>query len=189
VKVLADLGIFISIYCFFSSKEIIHIMYGPNWDSSIPVFRILSISIVIQMVLSSIGSIFQATGYVNKLFSTGLVSAFFTVTAIVIGIVNKSLTILALGLVIAFMLNFIQCFYVLITQIFKRKFISFLLELKNTLLIGGLMISGYLLTDKIIMNNMLLSATFKFLVGIVTYFIGLYVTKEYKLLKKIILRK
>lgn len=189
VKVLAYLGIFISVYCFFSSKEIIHIMYGQNWDKSIPVFRILSISIVIQMVLSSIGSIFQATGYVNKLFSTGVISACFTVTAIVIGIVSKSLTILAVGLIIAFLLNFIQCFYVLITQVFGRKYISFLLELKNLIPIGILMISGYLLANKVVINNVLLSAIFKFIVGTITYSIGLYVTKEYKLLKKIILRK
>jgi len=189
VKVLAYVGIFISVYCFFSADEIIHIMYGPNWDKSIPVFRILSISIVMQMVLSSIGSIFQATGYVNKLFYTGIVSACFTVTAIVIGVMSKNLSILALGLVIAFILNFIQCFYVLITQIFEKKFSSFLLELKNILIIGALMICGYILINKVIINNVLLSAIFKFLVGTITYSIGLYVTKEYKLLKKIMLRK
>ena len=122
-------------------------------------------------------------------FTTGIVSACFTVTAIVIGVVSKNLSILALGLVIAFILNFIQCFYVLITQIFEKKFSSFLLELKNILIIGALMISGYILINKVIINNVLLSAIFKFLVGTITYSIGLYVTKEYKLLKKITLRK
>lgn len=95
IKVLAYLGIFITVYCFFSANEIIRIMYGPNWDASIPIFRILSVTIVIQMVLSSIGSIFQATGYVNKLFSTGVVSAIFTVSAIATGIMNRSLIILS----------------------------------------------------------------------------------------------
>jgi O-antigen/teichoic acid export membrane protein len=189
IKVLAYLGVFISIYCFFSANEIIRIMYGPNWDASIPIFRILSITIVIQMVLSSIGSIFQATGYVNKLFSTGVVSACFTVSAIVIGIVSKSLIILSSGLVIAFILNFIQCFYVLITNVFERSFISFLSQLKNVLLIGVLMVCGYILVSKLVINNVLLSAIFKFIIGTITYSIGLYITKEYRLLKKIILRK
>lgn len=189
VKVLAFLGIFISVYCFFSATEIIRIMYGSNWDKSIPIFRILSISIVVQMILSSIGSIFQATGYVNKLFSTGVVSAIFTVTAITFGIVSKDLIILSSGLVIAFILNFIQCFYVLITQIFKKSFSSFLLKLKNILFIGILMIVGYIIAGKIIINNVILSAAFKFILGIITYGIGLYFTKEYKLLKKVILRK
>ncbi|WP_315071212.1 lipopolysaccharide biosynthesis protein [uncultured Clostridium sp.] len=189
VKVLAILGVFISTYCFFSANEIIHIMYGSNWDKSIPVFKILSISIVIQMILSSIGSIFQATGYVNKLFSTGIISAVFTVSAITVGIVSKSLSILAAGLVIAFALNFIQCFYVLITNVFQKNFISFLLQLKNVVLIGALMVIGFILTSKIVINNAIISAGFKFIIGTITYSIGLYVTKEYRVLKKLFGRK
>ncbi|MCI1585616.1 MAG: lipopolysaccharide biosynthesis protein, partial [Clostridium beijerinckii] len=96
---------------------------------------------------------------------------------------------LSLGLVIAFILNFIQCFYVLITHVFEKSFISFLLQLKNILIIGVLMVGGYILISKVVINNMLLSAIFKFIIGIITYAIGLYITKEYRLLKKIILRK
>jgi O-antigen/teichoic acid export membrane protein len=188
VKVLAYIGVFVSVYCFFSSKEIIRIMYGANWDQSISVFRILSISIVIQMVLSSIGSIFQATGYVNKLFSTGVISACFTITAIIIGVVSKNIDILAIGIVISFVFNFIQCFYVLITQVFNRKFSEFLLNLKNVLIIGFIMICGYLLTEKIFIENVLVSAIVKLIIGIVTYLIGLIVTKEYRLLKSIIIK-
>jgi PST family polysaccharide transporter len=189
VKVLALLGIFISIYCFFSAYEIIRIMYGPNWDKSIPVFKILSTSIVIQMVLSSIGSIFQATGYVNKLFSTGVISGIFTITAMIVGLISKNLSILALGLVIAFALNFIQCFYVLITYVFKKKFSSFLFELKSIVIIGVPMIIVYMLISKIIISNVIISAAFKLIIGSIIYCIGLYITKEYKTLRKIIKRK
>lgn len=188
VKVLAYIGIFVSVYCFFSSKEIIRIMYGSNWDKSIPVFRILSLSIVIQMVLSSIGSIFQATGYVNKLFSTGFVSACFTITAITIGVMSKSLEVLAMGIVISFAFNFIQCFYVLMKHVFNKKFSEFLLNIKNVLIIGFIMVCGYLLTSRIYIDNVLISAIVKLVIGIITYLIGLIITKEYKLLKSIIIK-
>lgn len=186
VKVLAYIGIFVSVYCFFSSREIIRIMYGPKWDASIHTFRILSISIVIQMVLSSIGSIFQATGYVNKLFSTGVVSACFTITAIVTGVVIKSIPLLAAGIVVAFVLNFMQCFYVLITQVFKKSFGAFLFSLRNVIVIGAIMVAGYLVTSPIYIDNVLISAIVKFIIGVITYSIGLFITKEYKLLKSII---
>lgn len=189
VKVLAYIGIFISVYCFFSAKEIIHIMYGTNWDRSISVFQILSISIVVQMILSSIGSIFQATGNVNKLFSTGIVSACFTVVAIIIGVLTRNLDKLAIGIVISFIFNFIQCFYVLITQIFNKKFSEFLLSLKNVLVIGFIMVIGYLLTYKISIDNKYISAVLKLVIGISTYVIGLFITKEYKLLKNIVLNR
>lgn len=186
VKVLAYIGVFISVYCFFSSKEIIRILYGSNWDQSIPVFRILSLSISIQMVLSGIGGVFQATGYVNKLFSTGVVSACFTVTAIIIGIISKSLGIMAIMIVISFIFNFIQCFYVLITQVFNKNFFEFMLSLKNVLIIGIIMILGYLLTSRIYIDNVFISAIEKLVVGVTTYLIALIVTKEYRLLKSII---
>ena len=182
IKLLSNIGIFISVYCFFTSKEAIRIMYGNNWDFSIPLFRILSISIVIQMVLSTIGSIFQATGYVNKLFSTGVISAFFTITAITIGIYSKSLYILTIGIVISFVLNFIQSFYVLITKVFKKSFIDFLKIFKNTVIIGIIMIVGYILTRKLQIENVIISAIFKLTIGIVFYGIGLIITGEYKLI-------
>lgn len=163
-------------------------MYGTNWDKSIPAFRILSLSIVIQMVLSSIGSIFQSTGYVNKLFSTGLVSACFTITAIAIGVMSKSLEVLAMGIVISFAFNFIQCFYVLMKHVFNKKFSEFLLNIKNVLIIGFIMVCGYLLTSKISIDNVLISAIVKLVIGIITYLIGLIITKEYKLLKSIIIK-
>lgn len=185
VKVLSYIGIFISVYCYFTSKEIIRILYGTNWDISIPIFKILAISISIQMVLSGIGGVFQATGYVNKLFSTGIVSACFTLTAITIGIISGDLNILSIGIVISFALNFIQSFYVLITQVFNKSFSEFLLSLKNVLVIGIIMIIGYLLASRLYIDNVLISALVKLIIGIVTYLIGLIITKEYKLIKEL----
>lgn len=189
VKVLAYLGIFISVYCFFSAEEIIRIMYGPNWSNTIPVFRILSLSIVIQMVLSSIGSIFQSTGYVNKLFSTGVVSSIFTVTAIIIGVMSKNILLLASGVVISFFFNFLQCYYVLITQVFEKSFLKFLMELKNVIVIGIIMIVAYMFISKITITNVLLSALIKFIVGLISYLVGLVITKEYKLIVSILIKR
>lgn len=188
IKVLSYIGIFVTVYCFNTSSEIINIMYGSNWDESIPIFKVLSLSIVIQMVLSSIGSIFQSTGYVNKLFHTGMVSAGFTITAITIGIFSGSVEVLAFGIVIAFALNFLQCFYVLITEVFKKNFISFLMELKNVVIIGAVMTLGYILTAKIIFTNIVISALVKLIIGIISYSISLIITKEYKLLKSLLIK-
>ena len=189
VKILAYIGIFISVFCFFSSKEIIRIMYGSNWDIAIPIFKILSLSIVVQMILSSIGSIFQATGEVDKLFSTGVISSIFTVSAIMFGIIKGDIVSLAIGVSISFLFNFIQCFYVLITKVFNRNFVEFLIELKNIPIIGGIMILGYLLLNNFSISNILLSVIIKLSVGIICYLIGLVITKEYLLVKNIIFKR
>lgn len=189
VKILAYIGVFISVFCFFSSTEIIRIMYGPKWDQTIPIFRVLSLSIVVQMVLSSIGSIFQATGHVDKLFRTGVISSIFTVCAILIGVISGSLLVLAIGVTISFVFNFIQCFYVLITQVFNKSFLEFILGLKNVVTIGIIMSIGYLIISNVYIDNILISCFINIVVGIITYSIGMVVTKEYILLKDILLNK
>ncbi|GIM30255.1 lipopolysaccharide biosynthesis protein [Clostridium polyendosporum] len=189
VKFLAVAGVFVSVFCLFSAKEIIYIMYGPQWGDSIVIFKILSISIVVQMILSSIGSIFQATGYVNKLFSTGIISSIFTVTAILIGVLKGSIVYLSIGIVISFIFNFIQCFYVLIKNVFNRDFIKFLLQLKSIIVITICMVIGYVIISPLNISNLYLSIVIKLIVGILTYSIGLFITKEYKLFISVLLKR
>ncbi|GFP74204.1 lipopolysaccharide biosynthesis protein [Clostridium fungisolvens] len=181
VKLLSLLGVFASVFCFFSSKEIIFIMYGGQWTDSIIIFQILSLSMIFQMVLSSIGSIFQATGYVKKLFSTGIISSIFTITGILTGIITKNIVYLAIGISVAFICNFIQCFYVLLTDVFLGSFVAFLVNLKSTLIIFVLMAVGYSLFLAVSIENIYISVIVKLIIGFLTYSTGLLVTKEYKL--------
>jgi teichuronic acid exporter len=127
VKLLATIGFPLSVFIYFSAQEIILILYGSQWEESIPVFKILALSIGIQMVLSSSGSIFQARNRTDLLFISGLLSAITTIGAICYGIfVGKSLETVAYCLMIAFLFNFFQCFYILIVQVLKFSFLNFL---------------------------------------------------------------
>ena len=40
-----SVGVFISFYCFWASKEIIMVFFGDQWADSVPVFRLLSLSV------------------------------------------------------------------------------------------------------------------------------------------------
>ena len=50
IKVLATIGFPLSVFLFFSAHEIINIIYGAQWDQSIPVFKIVATSIGIQII-------------------------------------------------------------------------------------------------------------------------------------------
>ena len=52
---------------FFTAEEVTLIIFGDQWLPSVPVFRILSLSVGIQIMLSSSGSIFQAAGDTKSL--------------------------------------------------------------------------------------------------------------------------
>ena len=66
VRFLAFIGFPLSVLLWFCSREIILIIFGEQWMPSVPVFQILSISVGIQVILSTSGSIFQAANDTKK---------------------------------------------------------------------------------------------------------------------------
>ena len=58
-KLLATIGFPLSVFLYFSASEIIYILYGAQWEQSIPIFKLLALTVGIQVVLSSTGSIFK----------------------------------------------------------------------------------------------------------------------------------
>lgn len=127
VKILSLIGFPLSVFLYFSAPEIINIIFGPQWGQSIPVFKILALTVGIQMVLSSTGSIFQAVNRTDLLFISGLLSAVTMVGGIFYGIfVGESLLYVGYGLIIAFSINFFQGFYFLIKKALGNSLLKFL---------------------------------------------------------------
>lgn len=188
VKVLALLGCFISIFCFFSAKEIILIMFGKQWLGSVITFKVLSVSIIFQMILSSSGAIFQAMNSTKYLFITGLISAITMIILVILGLTVRKIEYIAIALVLGFIINFIQGYYVLLKNVFQQSFYEFLTEFKSVILISFLMIIAYNLL-KVNISNYFIAFTIKFVIGIISYIMGLFITKEYFLLKRIFLIK
>lgn len=185
VKILALIGVFISIFCFFSAKEVILIMFGKQWIGSINTFRILSLTIGLQMVLSSTGSIFQATGHTDKLFETGLLSTSFTIIGILIGLKFRKIEFIAFAILVSFSLNFFIAYFILIKKVFKDSLFDFLLEFKSTIFISVFMFFTYKIINLHI-TDVFLSFIYKLLIGIISYSIGLYITKDYEIFKQLI---
>lgn len=83
---ISNLSFPIGLTLFFCGSELIKIVYGNQWDAAIPVFRILALSLPLQMILSVNASIFQAAGKTNHLFISGLLNSFFTVVGFFIAV-------------------------------------------------------------------------------------------------------
>lgn len=127
VELLAIIGFPLSVFLYFSAGDIIHILYGPQWTQSIPVFKLLALTIGIQIVLSSTGSIFQTINRTDLLFISGLLSAITMVGGICYGIfIGKTLEAVGYGLIIAFTINFFQGFFFLVHKALNKSLIIFL---------------------------------------------------------------
>lgn len=174
VRILVCLGVLISVILFFSAQEIVLILYGKNWLQVIPIFKILSISIAIQMVLSSSGTIFLASGKSDKLFFTGIISSTLMISAITIGLKLNSLNYISYMLFFAFLSNFFIGYYILINKVLKRNFILFLKEfLFPIYILIILIIVNYIYSSNIEIRNPFISFIIKGLLNFICFLINI----------------
>ena len=126
-KVLLFIGFPLTAFLFFSSEEIIILFLGNQWYGAVPIFKILSLSVGIQIIYSPQGAFFQSANAVKKLFSCGLVTAFLSVSAVLVGcFILHSITGMAWLIVIAYFFAFLNVYYVMVKKVFHQKFSKFL---------------------------------------------------------------
>ena len=97
------------------------ILFGSQWFAVSELLKILALSIPVQMVLSSTGGLYQAMGATKQMFYCGIFSSVVNVSAIIFGVYMGDMIVLCISLVTAFIINYIQCFYVLHRFVFKVK--------------------------------------------------------------------
>ncbi|TKD65094.1 lipopolysaccharide biosynthesis protein [Flavobacterium sp. ASW18X] len=163
LELLGFIGLPLSVFLYFSAEEVILIMYGDQWIGSIPVFKILALTIWSQMTLASTGAIFQALGKTKLLFISGFISAFLTVVAVVFGLLQDNLLTIAYGILVAFVINFFQGFYILFGIGFKKPFFFFLRYFKlgalSAILVLFFMLGLHLLTIDLNIVSMVIIKT------------------------------
>ena len=145
-RYLGYIGFLLTGFCFSCASDIILILFGEQWVPSISIFKILSLSIGIQIVQSAVGAVFQSTGKVKLLFFSGLLSFIVSVGAIVIGILSKNIDFLASLIVLAFILAFIIYHVALIKIVMEENFLNFISSLCRPILSGliiGIILSSF----------------------------------------------
>lgn len=136
IKILSFVGLTLSVFLWFTSKEIVLIIFGNQWLKSVPIFQILSLTVGIQIVTSTTGSIFQAANNTKHLFLTGCISAFFTISGILTGVfIFNSLESVAWGICIAVFLNFFQLYIIMYRYTFKLSIIPFFKQFISPLIL------------------------------------------------------
>lgn len=106
VRSLAEFSFILSFALFFMAEPIILIMYGPDWQPAVPVFKILALSAGIQIIQSPIGPILQSINKVKGLFFGSVCMLFFIVVALSISVLFRDVFYIAIAMVIAFYLGF-----------------------------------------------------------------------------------
>ncbi|MFV0500493.1 MAG: lipopolysaccharide biosynthesis protein [Bacteroidales bacterium] len=125
VKLLAYIGFPLSVLLFFTSKELVLLIFGMQWGKSIPSFEILSFSVGFQIILSTSGSIFQAANSTKIMFLSGVLSTIVTVFFIFIGVFYfENIEAVSMGIMISIIINFFQAYYLMYNIVFKSNIIK-----------------------------------------------------------------
>ena len=182
MKVLSLFGIYITVLCFFCSREAILIVFGKNWTESVSCFRILSLAIWAQMTTASTGAIFQSIGETRKMFVATLLASVVMVVLTLVGLGFGSLEALSFMVAIAFNISFVLNYYVLMRYGFKKPFLELVRYLLPDLAIcGGIFVIMAFLPIHI--GNLFLSAVVKGAVMTALFILGMWATGQKSLLR------
>lgn len=188
-KILALFGLPLTVYLFFSSKEIIYILFGPQWDGSVITFQILSLSVWIQIISNGSGAFFQSANRTDLLLISGFFSAILNVSSIFVGVWSGKIEYVALVLVISFLINFIQSNYLLMIKIFNSKQIEFYTCLYTPLIISfPIVISMIIIENCMGSQNLIYLFLIKTIISPILFLVGLKITGSMGVIKQLLKR-
>ncbi len=163
LKILALLGFPISCFLYFSAESMVVIIFGDQWMPSVPVFKILSLTIGLQITGSTIGAFLQATNMTKQMFWLGCINTLVSISGLSIGIfVLKNIEGVAWSWTVTTYLGLWNLWYIAnaLQLPLKKVFEPYLSAIKPTILLLLILLSvDYLCTlalfTKLIVNGLL----------------------------------
>lgn len=188
-RILFLIGTIISGICIIASSELIILAFGNQWFQSIDCFKVLSIAIVFQMINGTTGAIYQSLGNTKQLFLNGAVNSVITIVAIFIGIfIGKDIYLLALAVALAYVVQCLISFSLLIHFGFQYKIKKFFFSLRKE--IGFLIIIAIsIVCWRWTIPNMWISLIIKSSYILMISLAYLLISKEYIFVLKMIKKK
>lgn len=187
VRLLAFIGFPLSILLYFCADELIFCFFGNQWGTSIPIFKILALTVGIQFILSSSGAFYQAGNDTHSMFECGIFSSITSAVGILMGIFYfSSLKATAWCILVAFGINFLQCYWKLYHTTLQRNVLYFYRQLisplKLSVIIGIILYIISALTKE---WNIVPSLFIKSLSYITVWGTYIQCTHEYNIISKI----
>lgn len=139
IRILSYISLPLGIFLYFSSYELIVLVFGNQWEPSVAIFKILSLSVPFQLIISPAGTIYQAMGATKQLFYSGVVGAFIMLTSFTLPIILwGNLEAVSYGYVLGQFLNFLQT-YILFCAVLRTSFLNFLSILIKPVIVSVLL--------------------------------------------------
>nr|WP_314998519.1 lipopolysaccharide biosynthesis protein [uncultured Prevotella sp.] len=182
VHFIAMISFPLATFIFFTAYELINIVYGHNWDAAIPTFKILSLSLPLQMIITTTGAIYQASNATKHLFIVGLINTLITIVGFYIAIcVGESIEAVAISWDITLFLNFTLTFMVMYKILFKSPLRIIFSSLAMPFLNALLLIPCFLLLQTLPLNNLYVLFILKVIISLTITLLFLQLSKQISL--------
>ncbi|WP_223927347.1 lipopolysaccharide biosynthesis protein [Prevotella lacticifex] len=137
IKLIATISFPLGVLLYYIGYEVVYILYGSQWVPAVPTFQIFALSIPLQLILSTTGSIFQSVNHTRDLFFVGIINTATTVSGFLICTCFwREMNSFALSWDITLIFNFIVSFSWMFRCIFKHSSLEVYKELLHPLVIG-----------------------------------------------------
>tara|TARA_A100001391_G_scaffold194032_2_gene169976 strand:- start:5694 stop:6962 length:1269 start_codon:yes stop_codon:yes gene_type:complete len=110
------------------SELIVHILLGEQWGNVSGILSILSLSIPLQIILSTSGSFYQSFNQSKLLFLSGCFSLSLVIVSVLIGIIYNDVYVLCYMLVASYHVSFLQNYCLLYIRVFNKNPTGFLIR-------------------------------------------------------------
>ena len=186
LKLLLVISFPLGTFLYFSAKDIIVIIFGSQWEAAVPVFKILALSLPLQMILSTTGSIYQAANQTKWMFYGGLCNTAITVGGFIIAALSfKDITAMAWDWDITLFINAIDSYVILYLLVLKQSLIPLLKSFIYPVL-GAICLSLILcLINNNIHFTYILDGVVNFVMSILMLGLTLHLSKIYDVKKLI----
>lgn len=172
-------------FLYFSADDIIVVVFGSQWMAAVPVFQILSISLPLQMVLSTTGSIYQAANQTSWLFYTGLINTAITVAGFILAaIFFRDIQAMAWAWDITLLINALDSFSILYLLVLKQSLRPLLQSFDYPALSAFIISVLLFLVDKLELA-FVLDGVVNLLISFALLLVSLQLTKMYDIKKLI----
>ena len=186
ICIMSIIGFSLTGFLFINANNIVIFIFGDQWNESVKIFKILSLSIAFQMVTSTAAPIFQLSERTDLLFLSGLVNSINICIFIIIGVIIGSVEQVAINIVVSYIISFIFTFYLLYKHIFVSKYMSFIFKVLKRMVYGLVIFVSTLLINRYIdVESRLLDLIINFSVSICVLLFVLILSGEIKYIKKI----
>ena len=182
ISLLSYLAFPIVAILYYISEELILLLFGNQWISSIPSFKILTFTVGLQIVISTTGSIYQSINATKELFTSGCWGAFFMIVSFLSTIfVFGTIEAVAYGYLLAQLANFIQCFWLLFHLLNYPLINVMKLFIRPALITVIMFISGYFIFHYFVIESVWVSLIVKLVVMFLIYIISFFLFSGYSI--------